>query len=113
MMSETTPITSRRSERGALELAERGLQRVERARADVAEHDADRAERENPETPGRMGEALALAAQGCGREASFERGWDMRNGDPAVAGCRRAFKTARVYTLSSQEREGLDFPPFD
>ena len=37
------------AEARAFELAERGLQRVEGARADVAEHDADRAEREDPE----------------------------------------------------------------
>ena len=63
-----------RSKRGPLQLAERGLQRVEGTGADIAEHDADRAERENPEMPGRMGQALALAAHGCGRNDVFRKG---------------------------------------
>ena len=40
------------AEAGILEMAERGLQRVERAGADVAEHDADRAQRQEPEIAG-------------------------------------------------------------
>jgi hypothetical protein len=57
-----------------------------------------------------MGEALALTAQGCGRKGVLRKGLGhAKRGIPAIAGCRRAVKTARVYTLSSQERKGLYF----
>ena len=48
MISDTTPTTWPTAEAGVLEVAERGLQRVERAGADVAEHDADGAQRQKP-----------------------------------------------------------------
>ncbi len=48
-----------------------------------------------------------LVTDGAGT-ASFDTGWDMRKANLG-AGCRRAVKTARVYTLSSQEREGSEF----
>src|ERR1700722_3482107 len=38
-------------------------------------------------------------------------GWDIRKADLAVGGCRRAVKTAGVYTLSSHEREGENSAP--
>ena len=62
-----------RSERGAFELTERRLQRVEGARADIAENDADRAERENPETPGRMRQ-VALGAVNWRRDRVLRNG---------------------------------------
>ncbi len=62
-----------RPQRGALELAERGLKGVERARADVAEHDADRAEREHPELSRRMGQ-VALCAINWRRDGVLRNG---------------------------------------
>ena len=62
-----------RPQRGALELTERGLQRVERARADVAENDADRAERQHPGIPGRMRQ-VALGAIDWRRDGVLRNG---------------------------------------
>ena len=78
MMRETTPTTSVRPQRGLLQLAERSLQRVERACSDVAENDADRAERKNPEAARRM-----VAWRGFGlRRRSAEQPPSRRVGHP-------------------------------
>ncbi len=45
---------------GVLELAERRLQRIERAGADVAEHDAERAQRQNPELAGAVPRVIVM-----------------------------------------------------
>ncbi len=56
------------AEAGVLEMAERGLQRVERAGADVAEHDADRAQRQEPEIAGGVRSAPRAVAVGRRRD---------------------------------------------
>ena len=60
-------------ERSAFELTQRRLQRIEGARADVAEHDADRAKHENPETPRRMRQ-VALGAINWRRDGVLRNG---------------------------------------
>ena len=97
-----------RSEFRALELAERGLQRIERAGADVAEHNPDRAEREHPEMPGRMGEDLALTVQGRGRNDVLRKGvGHCETGiprSPAAAG-----PSKRRVSILSHPRNGKDY----
>ena len=61
------------AERAAFELTERRLQRVERARADIAENDADRAERKHPGIPGRMRQ-VALGAIDWRRDGVLRHG---------------------------------------
>ena len=112
MMRETTPTTSAGAERRVLQLAESGLQRVKRARSDVAEDHADRAEREDPKAAGR-----GVAVRGFGRSVSRAERPPARG----VGTCRRASrgagggrtpgKTARVYTLPRTAREGPGCPP--
>ncbi len=62
-----------RGAEGAFELTQRRLQRVKGARADIAENDADRAKRENPEAPGRMRQ-VALAAINWRRDRVLRNG---------------------------------------
>ena len=53
-MSGHGPNDLRAADAGILELSESGLQRVERAGANVAEHDADRPYGQNPEVTAAM-----------------------------------------------------------
>ena len=105
MMRETTPITSAGRSAESLELAERGLQRIERARSDIAEDDADRAERENPKAAAR-----ALAVCGLGltrrRRSGLPRKRMGHPDRPLGARPPAPLKTARVYTLPRAAREG-------
>ena len=87
----------RGAERGAFELAKRGLQRVEGARADIAEHDADRAERQDPETVARMASRLAIECRG--RDGFLRDGLGHAKWDPRVVGCGRTRRTAASILL--------------
>ena len=90
----------------ALEILERGSQRIERAGADVAEHDADGAERQQPEIAGGVRRPAHAVAVVRGREAGGREILRHESSETKAARRSRRSGDGRFYTASPSAREG-------
>ena len=99
-----------RSARGpSPELAERGLQRVERAGADVAEHDADRAQREDPELPPECRRRRRHRRRREIAEESFETFSDILLQEPQKRLGPNPRSGGRLYSLATSQTKRRPF----